>query len=82
MKKHYVLVEFISDEEDSDYTGNEVYYSVDTKLSGGGAKSKITPSVRLIKNDARTKNYTVSWDVADGYQVKGVKVDGIVRRFT
>ncbi len=78
-EEHYVLVEFISDEEDSDYTGNEVYYSVDTKLSGGGAKSKITPSVRLIKNDARTKNYTVSWDVADGYQVKGVKVDGIVR---
>ncbi|MGI6094227.1 MAG: isopeptide-forming domain-containing fimbrial protein [Lachnospiraceae bacterium] len=72
-KHHYVLVEFVDELQEPEF------YSVDTQLSGGDSKSSITPSVRFSKEDPRATNYTVSWNVSDGYVVTSVMVDGMKR---
>ncbi len=71
---HYVLVEFIDEGEIA-----PEFYSVETQLTGGGAGSSITPSIRMAQNDPRTENYTVTWSAGDGYVVKEVKIDGMNR---
>lgn len=72
-RPHTVIVEFVAQEETSPR-----YYSVDTVVSGGTGNT-ITPSMRMESNDPRTSNYKVEWKAADGYGVKQVIVDGIVR---
>ncbi len=72
-RPHTVIVEFVAQEETSPR-----YYSVDTVVSGGIGNT-ITPSIRMESNDPRTSNYKVEWKAADGYGVKQVIVDGIVR---
>ncbi len=74
-RSHYVMVEFLR----TDGVDNTGIYSVETQLSGGGADSKITPSVQIQSSDPKAKNYKVSWTVADGYRVQSVKVDGVNR---
>ena len=72
-RAHTVIVEFVEQEEKSPR-----YYSVDTVVSGGVGNT-ITPSIRMESNDPRTSHYKVEWKAADGYGVKQVIVDGIVR---
>ena len=76
-KEHYVLVEFEVKEE----TSNESYeyYSIETILQGGGS-SQITPSVRLEKRDPKCSDYEVRWEIAEGYEVAQIRIDGIDRR--
>ncbi len=71
---HYVLVEFVDEGELA-----PDFYSVETQLTGGGAGSSITPSIRMAQNDPRTENYTVTWNAGDGYVVTAVKIDGMNR---
>lgn len=72
---HHVFVEF----ERENSAEEQVYYSVDTMLIGGGSASSITPSRRLQKDSPETENYQVRWEVAPGYRVKSVRVDGANR---
>ena len=76
-QEHYVLVEFEVKEEPVETIYE--YYNIETVLQGGGS-SKITPSVRLEKKDPKCSNYEVKWEIAEGYEVKQVQVDGIDRR--
>ncbi|WP_059004556.1 isopeptide-forming domain-containing fimbrial protein [Bittarella massiliensis (ex Durand et al. 2017)] len=72
---HHVFVEF----ERESSAEEQVYYSVDTMLIGGGNASSITPSRRLQKDSPETENYQVRWEVAPGYRVKSVRIDGANR---
>lgn len=75
-KNHKVYVEFVkqggSSSDESSNIGNTGYYQVKTKINGPIDARTITPTKTVAKNS----DYTVDWEINDGYYITGITVDG------